>query len=91
MRIRLVFTSASWSRQTDDQPGADWVSRRREDDRDHRCRLLGRKGWWGSHRNNDFDLHPDELGRDFRVALVASLRPAILDCNVVAFDPAKFA
>ena len=45
----------------------------------------------GSRRDNDIDLEPDELGRDLGVALVASLRPAILDRDVATLDPTKFA
>ena len=44
-----------------------------------------------SRRDNDIDLEPDELGRDLGEALVASLRPAILDRDGAALDPAEFA
>jgi hypothetical protein len=37
------------------------------------------------------DLEPHELGRDLGVALVVSLRPAILDRNGAALDPTEFA
>ena len=36
-------------------------------------------------------LQPDELGRDLGVALGASLRPAILDRDGAALDPAELA
>ena len=42
-------------------------------------------------RDNDIDLEPDELGRDLGEALAASLRPAILDRDGAALDPAEFA
>jgi hypothetical protein len=42
-------------------------------------------------RNDDIDLEPNELGDDLGWAIEASLRPAILDRDVAAFDPAKFA
>ena len=45
----------------------------------------------GSRRDNDIDLEPDELGRDLGEALAASLRPAILDRDGAALDPAEFA
>src|SRR5262249_27496841 len=49
---------------------------------------------WGraphSHRDDDIDLEPDELGGDLGEAFAASLRPAILDRDVAAFDPAEF-
>src|SRR5262249_42427488 len=38
----------------------------------------------------DIDLEPDELGGDLGEAFAASLRPAILDRDVAAFDPADF-
>lgn len=55
-----------------------------------RCRLLCRDGRVSSG-DNDIDLEPDELGRDLGIALVASLRPAILNCEGATFDPAEFA
>ena len=42
-------------------------------------------------RDDDIDLEPDELGRDFGEALVASLRPAIFDRDGATLDPAEFA
>src|SRR5262249_11507823 len=41
--------------------------------------------------DNDVNLEPDELGRDLRGALCASLRPAILDRNGATLDPTAFA
>ena len=49
------------------------------------------RGLRGSRRDNDIDLEPDELGRDLGEALAASLRPAILDRDGAALDPAEFA
>jgi hypothetical protein len=57
-------------------PAADRVSRRREDDRDDRCRLLCRDRCFGSAGENDIDLEPDKLGRDLGIALGTSLPPA---------------
>jgi len=39
---------------------------------------------------NDIDFQPDELGRDLGGALVASLRPAILDRDSTTIDPVEF-
>jgi hypothetical protein len=46
---------------------------------------------WGRIRDNDIDLEPDELGRDLGEALVAALRPAILDSDGAALGPPEFA
>src|SRR5262245_52091022 len=35
-------------------------------------------------------FEPDELGRDFGESLLASLGPAIFDCDAAAIDPAEF-
>ena len=82
---------AARSRQARDQAAANRVRRRREHDRDDRCRLLCRENGWGCLRDDDIDLEPDELGRDLGVALAASLRPAILDRDGATLDPAEFA
>ena len=49
------------------------------------------RGHRGSRRDDDIDLEPDELGRDLGEALDAALRPAILDRDGAALDPAEFA
>src|ERR1700730_2494241 len=53
--------------------------------------MLCREDLWGSRRDDDINLEPDELGRDFGEALVASLRPAILDRDGATLDPTEFA
>ena len=45
----------------------------------------------GARRDDGVDLEPDELGRDFGEALLASLAPAILDRDGATLDPAEFA
>src|SRR5262249_53272551 len=37
------------------------------------------------------DLTPDDLSRNLSETLVTSLGPAILNCDIAAFDPTKFA
>jgi len=82
---------AARSRQTRDEAGADRVPRRRNDDRDDGCRLLGSYDCLSRRRDNDVDFASDKLGRDLGEALAASLRPAILDRDGATLDPAKFA
>ena len=41
-------------------------------------------------RDDDINLEADELGRDLGGALVASLRPAIFDCDCPSLGPAEF-
>ena len=45
---------------------------------------------WGPAVTTRSTLQVDELGRDLGGALGAGLRPAILDRDGAAFDPAKF-
>jgi hypothetical protein len=53
--------------------------------------MLCRDRRFGSPGENDIDVAPDQLGRDFREALGASLAPAVLDHDGAALDPAKLA
>src|SRR5262249_48243440 len=61
----------------------------REYDWDGRSHLLCCRDS-GPNCEDDIHLEADELGCDFVIALVASLRPAILDSDGAALDPAKF-
>src|SRR5262249_62348140 len=88
--IRQTSDVAARSRQTLHQASPDRVPRSPEHDRDDRCRLLCREGGRGSHRDNDINLEPDELGRGFRVALIAALSPALLNREVATIDPSEF-
>jgi hypothetical protein len=53
--------------------------------------VLCREDLWGSHRDDDVDLEPDELGRNLGEALLAPLGPAILDRDGATLDPTQFA
>jgi hypothetical protein len=46
---------------------------------------------FGSRRENDVDLEPDELGRELGDPLGASFAPAVLYLNGATLDPAEFA
>src|SRR5262249_41566443 len=74
-----------------DQAAADRVPHPRKDDRDDRCRLLCRNDGRSSLRDYDIDFQPDKLGRDLGRALVAALRPTILDRDSAPLDPPEFA
>jgi len=78
-------------RKARNETGADRIARPRKHDRDDRCCLFRRKDRHGSQRDNEIDLEPDEFGRDLGETLVAALRPAILDCEVVTLDPTELA
>src|SRR5262249_40868319 len=86
---RQTSNVAARSRQTVDKSVGDRVPCRRKHDRYDRCRLLCREDLWGSRRDNNVDLEPDELGRDLSEAIGAAFRPAILDCYGAAFDPVE--
>jgi glycine/D-amino acid oxidase-like deaminating enzyme len=90
-RKRQAGDIAARPRQGSDQASANRVPRRREDDRNDRCRLLCRDDCCGPRCDDDTDLEPDELGRDFGEALAASICPAILDRDGATFEPAEFA
>src|SRR5262245_17669081 len=90
MLTRQAGDVAARSRQTLDDACANRISRSREHDRDHRCRLLGREWRESVVRHDNIDLKPDELGGDLGKSLVASLGPAILDCEIAAVAPPQF-
>src|SRR5262249_30415530 len=89
-RGRQAGDIATRSHQTRDQSGADRVRRYREHDRNDGCRLLDRDRWESS-RDYDIDLASDKLGRELGGSVAAAFRPAILNREVTALDPAKFA
>jgi hypothetical protein len=82
---------AARSRQARDKACANRVASCSEDDGDDRCRLLCRPDCCGPRRDNDINLVPDELSRDLGIVLGASRRPANLDRDVAAVDPAEAA
>jgi len=82
---------AARTRQARNQAGADRVTRRRENNEDDRCRLLGGHDRSSRRRDDDINLAPDEFGRDLGGALGATLRPAILDRDRATLDSAEFA
>src|SRR5262245_10579750 len=90
MLTRQAGDVAARSRQTLDDACANRISRSREYDRDHRCRLLGRERRESVVRHDNIDLKPDELGGDLGKSLVASLGPAILHCEIAAIAPPQF-
>src|SRR5262249_4950101 len=72
------------------ETGSERVDRRRKDDGDGRCNLLQGRDC-SSDCDDDVNLEPHELGPDLSEALAAAFRPAILDRDRAAFDPAQFA
>src|SRR6516165_4035101 len=82
---------AAWSREARDRVGTDRIAHYLENDGDDGCSLLGGGNCRPSPCHNDIDLAPHELGNELSGALIASLRPAIFDCNIAAVDPAEFA
>jgi len=77
--------------KTANEAAADRVRRRREHDRDDRCRLLKRDDGFCSGRDNDIDLEPNELIRYLGEAFGVSLGPTILDHDGATLDPTEFA
>jgi hypothetical protein len=74
-----------------DQAGANRITRNRKHDWDDRCRLLCCDDIWGCCGGDDINFESDQFGCDLRGALAASLRPAVLDRDGAALDPAKLA
>src|SRR5262245_29836290 len=88
MLLRQAGDVAARSRQVHNEAGADRISRRHKDDRDDRRRFLGGNDWCAPPCHNDVDLEPDEFGGDLGEALFGTFRPAVLDRDGAALDPA---
>src|SRR5262249_29461999 len=66
------------SRETCHYASTNRIARCRENDWNHRCRLLGSQRGRGIVCEYQIDLQPDELRRDLGKSLIAPLAPAIL-------------
>src|SRR6516162_3766044 len=80
----------AWSGEARDETTPDRVRVDGKDDRNNRCGLLER--WNCSAKcNYDVDSQSDELSGNLCVSLHAVFRPAMLDCDGSALDPAELA
>jgi hypothetical protein len=84
--LRQGSDVAARSRQARDQADPNRVVRQSKDDRDTRCRLLGRDDR-ASSRDNYIDVAPDEFGCDLGKPLAAALCPAIFDRKATYLQP----
>src|SRR5947209_2892658 len=87
---RQAGNVAPRSRQTCHKRVADRVPGTREDNRYGRCRLLCHQDCRRTIRDNDVHVKSNELSDDLGGALGASLRPSILDLDVMTFSPTEF-
>src|SRR6516162_9269298 len=83
--IRQAGYIAPRPRQARDESAANWIICRPKHNRNNRCHPHRRTHSTAGGDDN-IDLVPDELARDLSKALLASLRPAILDCDGAAID-----
>src|SRR5262245_5088215 len=80
----------AWSGKARDETTPNRVRVDGKDDRNNRCGLLER--WNSSAKcSYDVDFQSDELSRNLCVSLHAVFRPAMLDCDGSALDPAELA
>jgi len=77
---------AARPRKFGDQPLDHGVGRGREHDRDRRRRSLCRERGGSAGRGDHGDLSAHQIGRERRQPIVVTLRPAIFDRHVAAFD-----
>jgi hypothetical protein len=76
-------SSHTWPRRAKRHP--------REHDRNYGGRLFDGDARWGCPSDDHIHLQADELGRDLSEALVASLRPPILNGDGAALNPTEVA
>src|SRR5919106_4705163 len=67
------------------------ISTDRHDDGDRTGRLLGRTGPRRAHGHNDIHWEADEFGHQIRKAFKSSLRPPVLNGDVLSLTVAEFA
>src|SRR5262245_37797950 len=84
------FGSLTLEMDRSDQAEFDWVAAAYEDDRDRRSRRLGRNCRGGVTRSDYCYLAAYQIGCEIGQLIVLVLRPAILDCHILAFDVAGF-
>ena len=53
--------------------------------------MLCRNDGWGPISDDDIDIEPNELGREFGKTFASALRISILDGNIATFDPSELA
>src|SRR5262249_38696483 len=82
---------AARARKTGDDAAADRIARRREHDRNRRCRLLCCEGSRSVVGDDDIDLEPNKLVCEISQTLGVPLGPAILDSEIAALNPAQLA
>src|SRR5262245_38601097 len=87
---RQASNVATRPRKASDEATCHRVAHHRGDDRDNRCRLHCLNDRWCPRCDNDINFEPDELSRDFGQSLDVALRPANLERDRAALDPAEF-
>ena len=78
-------------RQTGDEAAAHGIGNEGENDGNGGGRVLGGLGRQRRRCNDDIDLEPHEFGCQRGQLLLLACRPAVLDHEVLSFDPAQFA
>jgi hypothetical protein len=73
---------SAWSGETDDQLIADRIGHAGHDDRNYVCCLLGCAGRCRAHHDNDVNLEPNQIVRDFPESLCIPFPEATLDSQV---------
>src|SRR5439155_15099435 len=78
---------AARAREAGDESGLDRIGgEARQDDGDRAGGLFGRKARWRTGRNDELHLQVDQLGGELGKPIVAVVREAVLDDDVLALD-----
>jgi len=87
----VVPVRLAWTAQTADEPGADRIADRQEDDGDRLSHLLSRLRGLGGGCNEEVHRDPDKFGRQIGKAIHLEVRPTILNGDVLAVDVTEIA
>jgi hypothetical protein len=83
--------AAAGPRQALNKPTRNRVTRSRHNDRDCPGSVFGNQSIGGKASDDDVNLETDKIGGEVREAIASTLRIAVLDADILSFNPSEVA